>query len=183
MPTPCFAASIPADASRAAILLGVAILLFAGCGGGATFVNDVYRDPEATYRVGELGQDWQRVSIGNNDLAWHNARIGAVAQVNSTCDPYQDVPLSALTNHLLIGFTDREYRSSDTVPLDGREALRTHVVAKLDGVPRELLLYVLNKDTCTYDFALIAPPGTSYREAEAQFERLVSGFTTDVGRR
>jgi hypothetical protein len=101
-------------------------------------------------------------------------------QVNATCDPFQDVPLSALTNHLLIGFTDREFRSSETVPLDGREALRSRVVARLDGVPRELLLYVMKKDQCTYDFALVAPPGESYRAAEPEFERMVAGFTTQV---
>ncbi len=167
----------------AALGVSLAVALAAGCGGGATFVGGVYRGPEATYRIGELGSDWERVSIGHNNLAWHNPRIGAVAQVNATCDPFQDVPLSALTNHLLIGFTERDYRSSDNVMLDGREALRTHVVAKLDGVPRELLLYVMKKDNCTYDFSLITPPGESYHEAEPTFERMVAGFSTEaVGR-
>lgn len=160
----------------------LALVLFAaGCGGGASFSNHVYRDAEAHYRVGEVGSRWERVGIGDNDLAWHDAGTGSVVQVNATCDPFQDVPLSALTNHLLIGFTDREWRSSDGVPLDGREALRSHVVARLDGVPRELLLYVLKKDQCTYDLALIAPPGDAFRAAEPEFERLVAGFTTELG--
>ncbi len=169
-------------AARRWAATSLALVIAAGCGGGATFVHDVYQDREATYRVGELGAGWERLSIGDNDLAWHNASIGAVAQVNATCDPFQDVPLTALTNHLLIGFTDRDYRSSETVPLDGREALRTHVVAKLDGVPRELLFYVLKKNDCTYDFSLITPAGDGYREAEPMFERLVAGFTTEVSR-
>lgn len=159
--------------------VSLALVLAIGCG-GPTFSDNVYRDGEARYRVGELGPGWERIGMEDNDLAWHNERVGAVAAVNATCDPFQDVPLSALTNHLLIGFTDREHLSSETVPLDGREALRSRVVARLDGVPRELLLYVLKKDQCTYDFALIAPPGESYREAEAEFERMVAGFTTEV---
>ena len=156
------------------------VLLAAGCGGGASFSDSVYRDREARYRVGAVGPEWRRIGIDDNDLAWHDERTGAVVSVNATCDPYQDVPLSALTNHLLIGFTDREWRSSEEVPLDGREALRSHVMARLDGVPRELLLYVLKKDQCTYDFALIAPPGDPFRASEAEFERLVAGFTTRV---
>jgi len=159
----------------------LAVVLFAAGCGGASFSDQVYRDAEARYRVGEVGSGWRRVDIDQNDLAWHDERTGAVVQVNATCDPFQDVPLSALTNHLLIGFTDREWRSSEAVPLDGREALRSHLVAKLDGVPRELLFYVLKKDRCTYDFALIAPPGEPYRQAEAEFERLVAGFTTELG--
>jgi hypothetical protein len=151
-----------------------------GCGGGPTLQGDVVRGQQANYRIGELGAGWQRVAIEDNDLAWHNPGAGAVVQVNATCDPFQDVPLTALTNHLLIGFTDRVYHSSDVVPLDGREALRSHVTARLDGVERELLLYVLKKDECTYDFALVAPPGDRYRRAEPDFERFVAGFQTRV---
>lgn len=159
------------------------VLLTVGCGGGASFSGSVFRDGEVRYRVGEVSPTWRRVGVEDNDLAWLDERTGAVMQVNATCDPFQDVPLSALTNHLLIGFTDREWRSSEPVPLDGREALRSHVMARLDGVPRELLLYVLKKNQCTYDFALIAPPGDRYRAAEAEFERLVAGFTTEVAGR
>ena len=161
----------------------VAVLALLGCGGGGSLTGQVYRDAEARYRIGELGPGWDRIGIGDNDLAWHHDEVGAIVQVNATCDPFQDVPLTSLTNHLLIGFTDREYRSSDLVSLDGREALRSHVVAELDGVPRELLLYVLKKDECTYDFALIAPPDERYRRAEPEFERFVSSFTTEVAAR
>lgn len=163
------------------MLTTTGLTLLLGCGGGGSLRGAIYTDNEARYRIGPLGEGWVRLELEENDLAWHDPRMGAVVQINSTCDPFQDVPLTALTNHLLIGFTDRQFRSSEIVPLDGREALRSHVVAKLDGVPRELLLYVLKKDTCTYDFALIAPPGSSYERAEPEFERFVSGFTTDVG--
>lgn len=152
--------------------------LFSGaCGGASATVEDgLVRGQQARYEIGALGEAWQRVTIAQNDLAWHHPGVGAVVQVNATCDPFQDVPLAALTNHLLIGFTDRTHRSSDRVSLDGREALRSHVVARLDGVERELLLYVLKKDECTYDFALVAPPGERFRRAAPDFERFVAGF-------
>jgi len=155
-------------------------LLTVGCGSSGSLRGQVYEDSEARYRVGELGASWESLPLAQNDLAWREPSTGAIVQVNSTCDPFQDVPLTSLTNHLLIGFTDRDRRSSDLVPLDGREALRSHIVASLDGVPRELLLYVLKKDECTYDFALIAPPGDAYTRAEQEFERFVGAFTTDV---
>ena len=106
--------------------------------------------------------------------------------MNSTCDqPDQDVPLQALTRHLLNGFTAYTFPPVDeadlqTVPMDGREALRTHVVAKLDGVPRELLLVVMKKDDCIYDFALVAPPGAQFEQARPDFERLVTSFRADA---
>ena len=155
-------------------------LLFAGCGGGPSLTGHVYRDAEARYRVGELSASFVRLELGQNDLAWHSEDLEALVQVNATCDPFQDVPLTSLTNHLLIGFTDREWRAQRTVPLDGREALRSHVRARLDGVARELVLVVLKKDQCTYDFALIAAPGEHFDAARTAFEAFVVGFTTEV---
>lgn len=162
------------------VLAGLIGVLLSACG-GPSLQGDVYRDREARYRIGDLGDGWQPISVSGNDLAWRHPGWGALAQVNATCDPFQDVPLTSLTNHLVIGFTDREWHDQRTVPLDGREALRSRVTARLDGVPRELLLYVLKKDECTYDFALVAAPGDSWPSAESAFDGFVQGFTTEVG--
>lgn len=165
-------------------LIGWALVLpcaLGACGGGGGLRGDVYRDAEARYRVGPLGSGWRALDVaGQNDLAYHDADLGAIVQVNATCDPDSDVPLTALTNHLLIGFTERDIREQRIVPMDGREALRTHVVARLDGVPRELLFVVMKKNDCVYDFALITPPGSPFTRAVADFDRFVAGFTTEV---
>jgi hypothetical protein len=160
----------------------IACLTVALCAcGGASLSGGVYRDQEARYRIGSLGTGWRQLDVAEqNDLAWHHDGLDAIVQVNATCDPGSDVPLTALTNHLLIGFTDRDVREQAVVPMDGREALRTHVVARLDGVQRDLLFYVMKKDDCVYDFALIAPPGTPFAQARPAFERFLSGFTTEV---
>jgi hypothetical protein len=156
-----------------------------GCG-GPTYASGVFRDGPVNFRVDALGAPWERVAVGEqNDLAWSNAPLAAIAQVNATCDqPDQDVPLATLTRHLLNGFTaytfpPEDAADSQTLPMDGREALRTHLVARLDGVPRELLLVVMKKDDCIYDFALVAPPGAQFERARPDFERLTSSFRAD----
>lgn len=168
---------------RIAIHVSCAVVAFSlGCGGGGELRGSVYRDHESRYEIGPTGSDWRRLRVDDdNDLAWESGRHRAVMQINSTCDPTSDVPLVSLTNHLLVGFTARDIREQELVPLDGREALRTHVVANLDGVPRELLLYVLKKDDCVYDMALIAPEGASFTGAMPEFESFAQGFTTNVG--
>jgi hypothetical protein len=70
----------------------------------------------------------------------------------------------------------------ELVPMDGREALRTHFRAKLDGVPRDMLLQILKKDSCVYDFALVTPPDASFDEALLDFDQMLAGFTTATGR-
>jgi hypothetical protein len=164
-------------------LAALALLALPACGGGGTYQGGVYHDSQATYDLGSLGPGWSRVDLGDqNDLAFRNDSVDGVVQVNASCDPSLDIPLEALTNHLLIGFTEREdVEPQERVPLDAREALRTHMRAKLDGVPRELLFYVLKKNDCVYDFALVTPPGELFERARPDFERLVAGFHADAG--
>ncbi len=159
------------------LCLSALALSISGCGAERSYSAGVYRDAEARYRVGQPAPGWRRVAVeGQNDLAWHHTKWRAVIQVNASCNPGMDVPLKALTTHLLIGFTEREIREQKLVPLDKREALLTHLVAKLDGVPMELLFTVLKKDGCVYDFALIAPPDNRFARARRDYEAVVAGF-------
>jgi hypothetical protein len=153
--------------------------LASACGGGGSYQGGVYQDDEASYAIGQPGAGWQRVDVaGDNDLAYRNEGLAAVIQTNATCDPDMDVPLSALRNHLLIGWTEREVESEELIEIDGREALQTHLVAKIDGVPRELVLTVMKKDGCVYDFALVAPPGNGFAGARGAYDSMVGGFRT-----
>lgn len=171
----------PALRCAAAASLAASLMLPA-CG-GASYTRGEYREGAVAFHVAELPAPWARVAVGShNDLAWSHDGLAAVVQVNALCDqPDQDVPLQALTRHLLNGFTAYTYppvapEDLQLIPLDGREAQRTHLVAKLDGVPRELVLVVLKKDDCVYDLALVAPPGERYTAALPAFEALVASF-------
>lgn len=160
-------------------LILLLLLLLAACGHSGRYEHGVYRG-DATYRVDPPSGSWRRVDVEDaNDLAWVQRDGSAVIQVNGSCDPALDIPLVALTNHLLMGFTEREYvGEQELLPLGGREALRTHVRAKLDGVPRELLLFVTKKNECVYDFGLIAAPGAEFEAARPAFEAMVQSFST-----
>ena len=68
----------------------------------------------------------------------------------------EDVPLAALTQHLFLRFTEREIVEQAVVPFDRREAMRTVVIAKLDGVPMKFDVWVLKKDGCVYDLDYMA---------------------------
>lgn len=155
------------------------VALLSSCGASSSFDGRLFRDSEASFEIGELDDNWKRVDVGgDNDLAFASAVHDAVVQVNASCDPALDIPLEALTAHLLIGSTERQERSAELEPLDGREALHTHVLARFDGVPRELYLVVIKKDGCVYDFALVAPVGAQFEAARGDFLRVVDGFRT-----
>ena len=155
-------------------------MLTFGCGGSRAFDGHRFRGPETSYELGSLGAEWRRLDVSGAeaDVAFHHPALGATVHTFSSCDPQYDIPLRALTGHLLIGTTDREVLAEERRPLDGRASLWTHVRVQLDGVPREMLLVVLKKNGCLYDLVLSAPPGERFARARADFERLVAGFAT-----
>lgn len=155
----------------------------AACGGSGSYSRGVYHG-DTTYHVDPPGEGYRRVDVeDSNDLAFVHDGDGTVIQVNGSCAPDLDIPLVALTNHLLIGFTAREYVGEPELrSLAGREALYTHVRARLDGVPRELMFVVTKKNACVYDFALVASPGGGFERARPLFERMVASFATEGAR-
>ncbi len=148
----------------------------AGCG-GATYADGVFEEGEVRFSIDGPGPDWRRLAVAEeSDLAWAHEGRASVLHASGSCDPRLDIPLVSLTAHLLVGFTDREELSQERRPFAGREALDTHLRAKLDGVTRELRLVVLKKDDCVYDFGLVAPPGAHFDASNADFDRLLASF-------
>jgi hypothetical protein len=132
---------------------------------------------QLSYQFGPVPPAWERLRIANNDAAWHDTVSDGVIHVDHVCGRDQDTPLPALVQHLLIGFTDREMVSEETIPFDGREARHVVLRARLDGVPMKLELFVMKKDGCVYDLGYVARPERFERGAPA-FRAFVAGFRT-----
>jgi len=149
-------------------------LLLSSCASSG-FEGNVYRDGEVHFRVGPVPSSWRRLEVEDARLAFRDDTANATVAVNGRCGlDGDDVPLSSLTQHLFLQFTDRAQISQAKVSLDGREALRTEISAALDGVKKQYLVYVLKKDNCVYDFMYIA--ADSAPGSRAGFERFVQGF-------
>ena len=158
---------------RCGFLLGLLALSLAGCRGGLR--AGLFERGGLLYRVLEpQGSNWRRVDFEDNDLAWLSTD-GHVLSINATCAGHEDPPLEVLTNHLLIGFTEREWVSRKKFELDGREALRSQLKAKLDGVSRSVELVVLKKNGCVHDFTHVSPVGQETHHRQ-EFDALVAGF-------
>lgn len=159
--------------------LWIAVALTAvasGCGRPGLSGN-VFRQGDIAFRVGPVPERWQPVQAEiEGDLASFAFRdpelavtVGAAGRCHRDGD---DVPLRALTQHLYLGFTNREIQDEQELRLDNRAALRTEMTARLDGVPKHFVFVVLKKDGCVYDFWRIAdqPSDTS------AFDTFVLGF-------
>lgn len=131
------------------------------------------------YSMGALPPGWRVVHQESAAIGFYNPDVGGVIEANASCrDDAEATPLEALTRLLLIGYTDRDIKAQEKVPLDQREALRTQVDAKLDGVPMSLELLVMKRNGCIFDLSYAAPPDRFTRGAGA-FEQFVHGFADD----
>ena len=148
--------------------------------------SGVYRDGPLAFRVGDVPPAWRPVHVEGATLAFRDEPHLASILLDGRCHRKDDdVPLLALTDHLVMGTTGREIASQETVPFDGREALHSRLRAKLDGVQMDYDIFVLKKDGCVYDFVYVADPakGTEEERNEgmAAFERFTGTFHTLPG--
>lgn len=159
---------------RAAITLS--FVLAVGCAATA-FDGRVYKKDDLAFQVGPYPQRWHPVEVEGALLAFRDTAHSGTVAMNGRCGlDGDDVPLEALTHHLFLHFTERKLVAQQRVNLDGRAALRSELVAELDGVPMYYLVYVLKKDGCVYDFMHVTPNVDPTTRAE--FERFVQGFGT-----
>jgi hypothetical protein len=157
-------------------VLSPAILVFLGaCAHAEPFDGNVFRKGEVVVHLGPPPSTWRRIDVEGADLAFRDdAREGSTL-FNVRCGRRDDdAPLSVLTDHLVMGTTDRQIDSQETIPFDGREAMRTVLRAKLDGVPMQYDIYVMKKDGCTYDIVYVARPAR-FAEGAEDFERFTHG--------
>jgi hypothetical protein len=153
----------------------VAPLMLCACPTGA-LRGVVFEKPQVSYRVAvPSAEAWRQVGFAENDLAWAANGGAQMLSINATCGDHGDPSLEVLTNHLVMGFTERELKSRKELQVDGRDALDSHYQAKLDGVPIELRLLVLKKNGCVHDITYVAPVG-HYEARLAAFDQLVEGF-------
>lgn len=131
---------------------------------------------EGRYDVGDPGKGWEKLKPGGADHAWRQKGTGAVVYTDSNCGPrFQDVPVDVLATEMETPLGEKEVLVERTVPLAGREGAERVLLGKLDGVPTQLRVLVLNRDECTYDFVLISPP-EAWEGASAALDEVVAGF-------
>ena len=163
---------------RGFVLWVLVVLAAEGCAHSESFDAGVFRKGEVAVHLGPLPAGWRRVDVEGADLAFRDdAREGSTLFDVRCGRRDDDAPLAALTMHLVMGTTERQFDVQETIPFDGREALHSRLRAKLDGVPMEYEIYVMKKDGCVYDIVYVASP-EHFAEGTGDFERFACGVHT-----
>lgn len=169
---------LPAKFRSIGCFLVLAFALFVGGCTGPSFSGSVYRGPGYAFRVPQPPASWKRIDVDGKALSFVDEENGAIVAASGRCKiDGEDVPLRSLVQHLFLQFTEREVVVEEVVPFDGREALHTVVIAKLDGVPKQFDVWVLKKDSCVYDLYFIVDPA-DFNDSVGEFREFVHGFAT-----
>jgi hypothetical protein len=134
-----------------------------------------FQTRDTYYTIGEVPESWNRIGLRDADLAYVHRVDGSTLLINSNCTKTEDVPLLALTFHLLIGLTEQNILGHNTLQISGREALETTVEAKIDGVKRKMQILVFKKNSCVYDIVLSSLP-EKFEENLVAYQSAVKGF-------
>jgi hypothetical protein len=160
----------------------VSLTAAAGCAHADSFEDGVLRKGDLHVAFGPVPSGWRRLpssdasGVAGADLAFRDdAHDGSVLFDVRCKNRDDDAPLAILTEHLIMGTTSREFESQQVFPFDGREAMRSILRAKLDGVPLQYDILVMKKDGCLYDLVYVAPP-PRFAEGDADFDRFALGL-------
>ncbi len=160
------------------ISLAILPVFLAACAHQGAYNGGFYTKRGVQYYVGGVPPGWRLQSFRGNDIAYVAEDSEHLIAINASCEDYEDAPLKVLTQQLLMGFTERKLIKEELRMLQDREALYSHYLAKMEGVPRELLFVVLKKDGCVYDFMYISPPDR-FDEKLPTFEEILKRFRTE----
>jgi hypothetical protein len=160
----------------APMVLATLPVLLAGCPHTDSFDDGVFRKDHIEVHFGPVPAEWTSVRVEGADLAFRDEPHEGSALFDVRCgNRDDDAPLGVLTEHLVMGTTERNFDRQDVIPFDRREAMHSVMHAKLDGVAMQYDIYVLKKDGCVYDLVYVAPPGR-FTEGSPAFERFAAGL-------
>ncbi|MEI6790371.1 MAG: hypothetical protein WCK42_04235 [Myxococcaceae bacterium] len=126
-----------------------------------------------------LSSKWMPVTLKGAEQAWIIPDESSSLLIDSQCSPRnQDVPLIGLTGQLLIGMTDQILLEQKMIPYQGREALISTFVVKVDGVTQKMHILVLKKEGCVFDIVL-STPESEFEKRLPDFEKIQSLFTLE----
>jgi hypothetical protein len=127
------------------------------------------------YRVKDPGAPFVSHKAELVDRAWKNPANGSIISVVSECSETADPPLSTLRDDIVRSLSETQVESEKSLSYQAREALRSLVRGKVDGVESLVDLLVFKKNGCAYVLTLITTrPGLA--SDQPRFDRFLGGF-------
>lgn len=119
-------------------------------------------------------KNWEILPPEASDYAFANPISNSIITVNSLCGKYASTSLKHLTENLMGGINDIQTTNRQTLNFVAREALWSEMTGKTDGVPVYLVVQIVRKNDCIYDFILISSTDEIRKKDMIDFKQLLS---------
>jgi hypothetical protein len=130
-------------------------------------------DPQRNFELSIPQDGWQLLSWKKVNFVLWDSRTGATIVVNVNREK-GDLNLISLTNRLLSAFEGERIISQDTEQVDGREALKTVLEARVEQTEITAEAHVVRGNGVSYDIIFWAPLDAFPRQVETFHHLLAS---------
>ena len=150
------------------------LLLFsASCVSVKIATNDGHKQSELSFQA--PASPFESISLDNADKAWQNKKTGSTLSYLSQCKDNADPSLESLRDTTLRGLDSVEILKDEKMSYNGREAVKTQVKGKLDGVSVLVRLLIFKKNFCRYTISMVGVE--SHVDSDVQiFETFLGKF-------
>ncbi len=87
--------------------------------------------------------------MGPADHAWKSSKTGNIISYFSECNP-TSIPLERMRDDVMASLPKSNLLSSDVMTFDDREALKSLIEGRVDGIPVRASVLVYQKNGCRY---------------------------------
>ncbi len=99
---------------------------------------------------------YREIQLESADHSWQNPNTGNTISYMSSCENYSDPDLESLLSIATEGIEGLRIVQQKKLNFNGREALNTILIGRVDGVPIQADLTVLKKNNCVFNISYIA---------------------------
>lgn len=104
----------------------------------------------------KIQEPWKEIKSEGSDFALTNTNSNSFFLFNSSCRKFEASNLNTLTASILTGLDNLEIIERTSVTHHDREAVLVTAKGKLDGITRFFKILTTQKNSCIYDYVLIA---------------------------
>jgi hypothetical protein len=148
-------------------------LLFAGCVSVNIKPKALLHSKE--YKFQAPDSSFRKIANEQTDLAWQNEKTGNTIAILSECSETRDPSLSDLEGEMSQALNDPKLLKTQNITFEDRDALRSLIEGKVDGVTVDVDVLTFKKNSCSYTLTYVGR-AQGFEKDHAVFENFLKGF-------
>ena len=156
------------------LILIIMIIAFTSC---SSEKNNYTKSESVTnHLIKNTPAPWKQISGEGSDFALANNTTKSIFLFNSSCRKYEGSNLNSLTSSLLTGIDELNIIDRKNIFIQDRDATEVSASGKIDGVQRFLKIITIQKNSCIYDFVLIATNSKNMTNDSTYLNQFLTGI-------